>query len=49
MATKQEIQNIKRNIERSIQGLRTKPQEFIYEEAGGFVKPNTLYSILYYR
>ena len=47
MATKQEIQNIKRNIERSIQGLRTKPQEFIYEEAGGFVKPNTLYSIYY--
>jgi len=47
MPTKQEIQNIKRNIERSIQGLRTKPQEFIYEEAGGFVKPNVLYSIYY--
>ena len=47
MATRQEIQNTKRNIERSIQGLRTKPQEFIYEEAGGFVKPNTLYSIYY--
>ena len=47
MATKQEIQNIKTNIERTIQGLRTKLQEFTYEETGGFVKPNKLYSIYY--
>jgi len=46
MATKQQIQNIKTDIERTIQGLRTKPQEFTYEE-GGFVKPNTLYSVYY--
>ena len=39
--------NIKTNIERTIQGLRTKPQEFIYEQTGGFVKPNTVYSIYY--
>ena len=47
MATKQQIQKIKIDIERTIQGLRTKPQEFIYEQTGGFVKPNTLYSIYY--
>ena len=46
MATKQQIQNIKTDIERTIQGLRTKPQEFRYDE-GGFVKPNTLYSVYY--
>ena len=44
--TKQQIQNIK-NGERTIQGLRTKLQEFTYEQTGGFVKPNTLYSIYY--
>ena len=47
MATKQRIQNIKTNIERTVQGLRTKPQEFIYEETGGYVKPNTMYSVYY--
>ncbi len=47
MATKQEIQVIKTNNERNIQGLRTKPQEFIYEKTRGFVKPNLLYSIYY--
>ena len=46
MATKQQIQNIKTDIERTIQGLRAKPQEFTYEE-GGFVKPDTLYSVYY--
>ena len=47
MTTKQQIQNIKTNIERIIQGLRTKPKEFTYEQTGGFVKPNTTYSIYY--
>ena len=47
MATKQEIQIIKTNNERNIQGLRTKPQEFIYELTRGFVKSNMLYSIYY--
>jgi len=45
--TTQQIQNIKTNIERTIQGLQTKPQEFRYEQTGGFVKPNTLYSVYY--
>ena len=45
--TKQQIQNIKTNVERTVEGLRTKPQEFTYEETKGFVKPNTLYSIYY--
>ena len=47
MATKQQIQNIKTNIERTIQGLNTKPQEFIYSQTKGFVKPDTLYSVYY--
>jgi len=47
MAIKQQIQNIKTNIERTVQGLRTEPQEFIYEETGGYVKPNTMYSVYY--
>jgi hypothetical protein len=47
MSVKQQIQNIKTNIERTIQGLRTKLQEFTYVETGGFVKPNQLYSAYY--
>ena len=45
--TKQQIQDIKTSVERTIQGSRTKPQEFTYEQTGGYVKPNTLYSIYY--
>ena len=47
MANKQQIQNIKTNIERTIQGLSTKPQEFIYEQTGGFVRPGMVYSVYY--
>ena len=47
MINKQLIQSIKTNIERSIQGLRSKLQEFTYEQTGGFVRPNKLYSIYY--
>ena len=47
LTTKQKIQSIKINIERTIQGLSTKPQEFIYEQTKGFVKPDTLYSVYY--
>ena len=47
MSNKQQIQNIKTNIERTIQGLSTKPQEFIYEQTGGFVRPELLYSVYY--
>lgn len=45
MATREQIRNIKQNIERTTQGLFTKVKEFRYVETGGFVKPNTLYSI----
>jgi len=47
MSTKQKIQNIKTNIERTIQGLQTAPREFIYRENGGFVRNNMTYSIYY--
>jgi hypothetical protein len=47
LVTKQLIQSIKTNIERSIQGLHTKLQEFTYEQTGGFVRPNKLYSVYY--
>ena len=47
MTNKQKIQNIKTNIERTIQGIYTNPQEFIYEETGGFVRPGLLYSVYY--
>jgi|TARA_Y100001963_G_scaffold153206_1_gene239540 hypothetical protein len=47
MSTKQKIQNIKTNIERTIQGLRTQPREFKYQQTGGFVSSNLLYSIYY--
>ena len=47
MVDKQQIQNIKTNIERTIQGLITKPQEFIYEQTKGFVRPDMVYSIYY--
>ena len=47
MKIKKQIQNIKINIERTIQGLETKPQEFRYKRTGGFVKPNQIYSIYY--
>ena len=47
MTIKQQIRNIKTNVERTIQGLRTKSQEFRYQQTGGYVQPNTLYSIYY--
>jgi|TARA_B110000438_G_scaffold287877_1_gene320682 hypothetical protein len=47
MKIKKQIQTIKINIERTIQGLETKPQEFRYKRTGGFVKPNQIYSIYY--
>ena len=48
MATdKKQIQNIKTNIERTIQGLTTAPREFTYKESGGFVRNNMTYSIYY--
>jgi hypothetical protein len=43
MANKQEIQNIKTNIERTIQGLVAKPKEFTYKESGGFVRNKMTY------
>ena len=48
MATdKKQIQNIKTNIERTIQGLTTAPREFTYKESGGFVRNKMIYSIYY--
>jgi len=47
MASKKVIQSIKSNNERNIQGLRTKLNEFRYEDTGAFVKPNVLYSVYY--
>ena len=47
MINKKHIERVKINIERTIQCLRTKSKEFIYKETGGFVKPNTLYSVYY--
>ena len=47
MSNKQQIKNIKANSERTIQGLETKPQEFVYKRTGGFVKSNQVYSIYY--
>ena len=47
MLNKKQIRKIKTNIERTIQGLSTKPQEFIYEQTGGFVRPDMVYSIYY--
>ena len=48
MATdKKQIQNIKTNIERTIQGLTTASREFTYKESGGFVRNKMTYSIYY--
>ena len=44
---KKQIQNIKTNIERTIQGLVAKPKEFTYKETGGFVRNKMTYSIYY--
>ena len=44
---KKQIQNIKTNIERTIQGLIAKPKEFTYKETGGFVRNKMVYSIYY--
>ena len=47
MVSKQQIQNIKTNIERTIQGLSTKPREFVYSHTKGLVKPGTMYSVYF--
>ena len=39
--------NIKNNFERTIQGLVTLPNEFVYTDLGGKVKSNIVYSIYY--
>ena len=44
---KKQIQSIKTNIERTIQGLVAKPKEFTYKETGGFVRNKMTYSIYY--
>ena len=47
MATKKQIQNIKTNFERTVQGLTTISQEFIYEQNKGTVRGGEVYSIYY--
>jgi len=47
VADKQEIQQIKKDIERTIQGLSTKSKEFTFEQTGGFVREDTIYSIYF--
>ena len=47
MISKEQIQKMKINFERTIQRLYTKPQEFIYEQTRGFVRPNMEYSVYY--
>ena len=47
MASRQYIKKLKTDIERTIQGLRTKPREFIYEDTKSYIKPDTLYSAYY--
>ena len=47
MIDKKQIQNIKTNIERTVQGLTTAQREFTYKESGGFVRNNMTYSIYY--
>jgi len=47
VSDKKQIQNIKTNIERTIQGLITTPKEFTYKENGGFVRNKMTYSIYY--
>ena len=47
MIDKKQIQSIKTNIERTIQGLVAKPKEFTYKETGGFVRNKMTYSIYY--
>ena len=47
MATKKQIQNIKTNFERTVQGLTTISQEFIYEQNKGTVRSGEVYSIYY--
>ena len=41
------FKTIQENSERTTQGLRTAKNQFRYFDNGGFVKPNTLYSIYY--
>lgn len=45
--TRQEIRDIKDNIERTIQGLRTKSGEFVFEDNERPVKSDVIYSVYY--
>ena len=47
MADNKRIRNIKSNYERVIQGLITGFKQFYYVNTGGYVKPDTTYSIYY--
>ena len=47
MADSRKIKAIKTNYERVIQGLITGFKQFYYMDTGGFVKPDTTYSVYY--
>ena len=47
MADKKTIQNIKTRIERTVQGLKTKSNEFKFKDTDTFVREGTTYSIYY--
>ena len=47
MADNKRIRNIKSNYERVIQGLITGLKQFYYVDTGGYVKPDSTYSINY--
>ena len=47
MKTRQQINDIKGNTERTIQGLRTKSGEFVFEDNERPVKSDVIYSVYY--
>ena len=47
MADNKRIRNIKSNYERVVQGLTTQLKQYYYIDTGGFVKPDTIYTVYY--
>ena len=47
MLSKIQIQRIKRNSERVVQGSLSRFREFLYTDTNSFVKPGTMYSVYY--
>ena len=47
MPDNKRIRNIKSNYERVVQGLTTQLKQYYYIDTGGFVKPDTIYTVYY--